>query len=291
MGEPVFSLACPPKINLYLRIVRKREDGFHELETVFQSVGGGDLLSVHPAAELSLSCNWGDLSVGEDNLVVKAARLLQRRYPAAAEQGAALHLEKRTPMGAGMGGGSVNAAAALVLLSRLWNLPVTPAQLAEYGAELGSDVPFFFTAGTAFAGGRGEKLEPLPTPGLWLVLLRPPVSVNTGWAYGQWRAAECSGPSVEEFIQALRQGDPAEIARLLRNDLEPGVAAGTPEIAAAREWLLARDVLGARMTGSGSVVFGIARDEAQAREIAAAPDAPGLLWAAPAISAEEAALR
>lgn len=281
---------CPPKLNLYLRIVRRREDGFHELETVFQSVGGGDVLTGTPAPELIFRCDWPDVPQDESNLVVRAARLLQR-YPGAAGKGCDLSLLKRTPMGAGMGGGSVDAAAALVLLNELWGLNLPAGDLAELAAELGSDVPFFLHGGTALGGGRGEKLEPLPTPSLWLVLLRPDVSVNTGWAYGQWKAAGCGGASLEEFTAALASGDPQQVAGTLRNDLEPGVAASVPEIAAAREWLLEQGTLGARMTGSGSVVFGIARDEAHAAEVASRPHAPGRIWTARCLTAEEARLR
>ena len=193
-------------------------------------------------------------------------------------------------MGAGMGGGSVDGAAALALLARLWELSPASTELHDMAAELGSDVPFFLHGGTALALGRGEVLQPLPTSPLWLVLVRPPVAVSTPWAYHRWRPEECGGPSVEEFASVLAAGDPAGVAASLRNDLEPGVASGVPEIAAARAWLLAQGVLGARMTGSGSVVFGIARDDAHAREVARRPGAPGTVWAAPCLTAEQAAL-
>ncbi len=290
LDNPILTADCPPKINLYLRIVRRREDGYHELETVFQSVGGGDTLSVTAAGSLVLTCDAPNVPLDESNLVLKAARLLQARHPQAATSGAALHLQKRTPMGAGMGGGSVDGAAALVLLSRLWGLAVPPEELHAMAAELGSDVPFFLRGGTALARGRGEVLESLPTPPLWLVLLRPPVSVSTPWAYRQWSAGDCGGATLDEFTTALASSDPQAVAETLRNDLEPGVAAGVPEIAAARDWLLRQGVLGARMTGSGSVVFGICANETHAREIAARPGAPGRLWAAPALSATQATL-
>lgn len=283
-------IACPPKVNLYLRIVRKREDGFHELETVFQSVDGGDVLTAEPAERLSLECDQPDLSAGDDNLVVRAARLLQREA-GCDDLGAKLHLAKRVPMGAGMGGGSVDGAAALVMLNEMWGLNVPTARLAELAAELGSDVPFFLHGGTALGGGRGERLESLPTPPLWLVLVRPDVAVNTGWAYGRWRPEACGGPTGAEFGQALAGGDPATIAGLLRNDLEPGVIAAVPQIAAAREWLLENGALGARMTGSGSVVFGVASDEAHARVIARRLAAPGLVWLVRCLDREEATLK
>jgi 4-diphosphocytidyl-2-C-methyl-D-erythritol kinase len=288
--HPKSEIACPPKLNLYLRIVRRREDGYHELETVFQSVGGGDTLRAEPAEELTLRCNEPGIPTDHTNLVMKAALALRERFQEAASRGALVELEKRTPAGAGMGGGSVDGAAALVLLSRIWGLNPGREVLAELAAGLGSDVPFFLHGGTALARGRGEQLSPLSTPPLWYVLLRPDVHVSTPWAYRQWSADACGGPSVEEFSAALSTGDPRAVASLLRNDLEPGVAAGVPEIAAAKGWLEAQGLLGVRMTGSGSVVFGIARDEEQARAVAARAGAPGLLWAAPALNAQQAAL-
>lgn len=288
--EPTtFRIECPPKINLYLRIVRRREDGFHELETVFQSVGGGDTLTAAPADVLTLSCSDPEVPSDERNLVLQAALRLRERFPEAAS-GAALELLKRTPSGAGMGGGSVDAAAALVLLSRMWTLSPSASDLAELAAALGSDVPFFLAGGTAAAGGRGEMLTLAPTAPLWLALLRPPLSVSTPWAFRQWRTEACEGPELGEFLAVLATGDPIQVAAALRNDLEPGVSAGVPEIAAAREWLLAQGALGARMTGSGSVVFGIARDEAHAREIASREGPPGTVWAAPCLNAAEARL-
>lgn len=282
---------CPPKVNLYLRIVRRREDGFHELETLFQSVSGGDTLTGHALDRLSFRCDAPGIPLDERNLVVRAAHLLRDEAVGRKKAGAGLALVKRTPMGAGMGGGSVDAAAALVLLNTLWELGLSRERLAELAAQLGSDVPFFLHGGTAVGGGRGEELTGVRTAPLWLVLVRPEVSVNTGWAYGRWRPELCGGPELPEFVAALERGEPREIAGLLRNDLEPGVAAEVPEIAAAREWLLARGALGARMTGSGSVVFGIAQDPEHARRIAAAGGAPGRAWVVRCLSREEAELR
>lgn len=283
-------IACPPKVNLYLRIVRKRDDGFHELETVFQSVGGGDLLRAAACDRLLLECDDPAIPVDDRNLVLRAAILLRARYPSAERLGAEMRLSKRTPVGAGMGGGSVDGAGALVLLSRLWGVTPSEGEYAEMAAALGSDVPFFLKGGAALARGRGEILESLPAPSIWLVLLKPPVSVRTAWAYGRWRPELCGGATVEEFSTALESGDPGPVAAAMRNDLEPGVMAGVPEVSAAAEWLRRQDLLGIRMTGSGSVVFGIARNREQACGVASRVGAPGRLWAAPALSASEAAL-
>jgi 4-diphosphocytidyl-2-C-methyl-D-erythritol kinase len=295
-AAPLLGVECLPKVNLYLRVVRRREDGYHELETVFQSIGGGDRLTAAPASTLTLRCSDPELPTDSRNLVLRAAELLQERHRLEPGSGAELRLLKRVPAGGGLGGGSADGAAALVLLARLWGLPVAPSELFAAAAELGSDVPFFLHGGTVLARGRGELLAPVPVsagaPRLWLVLVRPPVGVSTPWAYGRWRPQSgAGGPPIEELLAPLRSGDAAGVARAVRNDLEPGVAAEVPEVAAARAWLLAGGALGARMTGSGSVVFGVARDEEHARELAARAGAPGRVWAVPCLTAGEAAIR
>src|SRR5207244_13614078 len=140
--------------------------------------------------------------------------------------------------------------------------------LASLAAAVGADGPFCLEGGTALARGRGERLTPVSAPPpLWLVLVKPPFSVSTPWAYRAWRPGACAGPSLDEFLAALQTGDPAAIARHLRNDLEPGVITSHPEIAALRDRLLELGALGARMTGSGSAVFGITPGESEAQRI------------------------
>jgi 4-diphosphocytidyl-2-C-methyl-D-erythritol kinase len=283
-------IECFPKINLYLRVVRRRPDGYHELETLFQSIGEGDCLTVRPSSDgvVTLATDDPDLPTDDRNLVVRAARLLRERFGPLTDPGARLDLVKRVPSGAGLGGGSSDAAAALRLLTEWWRLPTSREDLHSLAAELGSDVPFFLYGGTCVGRGRGERLEPVETPRLWLVLARPPVAVATPWAFRQWRPGVSTGAGLDSFLRALGSGDPAEVGALLRNDLEAGVEAGVPEIARLRGWLLEQGVYGARMTGSGSVVFGIARDEAHARQVALKPGAPGKVWASPMLTAAEA---
>ena len=290
MSPARLTVECPPKLNLYLRVVGRRSDGYHELETVFQSVSGGDVLSACPASDLTLATDDRELPTGPENLVLRAAARLRDLAPDGLREklGAALYLQKRVPVGGGMGGGSADAAGALRLLSQLWDLAPERAALHAAAAALGSDVPFFLTGGCAVATGRGEQLVPGVAQPFWFVLVRPPVPVATPWAYSRWRGDACTGSSLQEFRAALAGGTAGEVAACLRNDLEPGVAAGVPEIAAARDWLIRAGALGARMTGSGSVVFGIARDEEHARAIAAHANAPGRAWVARSLSAPEA---
>jgi 4-diphosphocytidyl-2-C-methyl-D-erythritol kinase len=262
------------KLNLFLRVVGRRPDGFHELETVFQSIDLADELNVSPADDLRLTGGSAEAPPGPENLVLRAAVAL--REAAGVTGGAALHLEKRIPVGAGLGGGSSDAAAALRALNQLWNLDLPDARLATLAAELGSDVPFALRGGTAVGRGRGELLEPLPTPALCFVLIRPPFPVPTARAYGLYQPAPSDGPSLDTFVAALASGDPTRLALVLRNDLEPGVFGAWPELGALRERLLTAGAVGARMTGSGSVLFGLARDERHAREVAAQIEEPGM---------------
>ena len=176
-------LRAPAKINLYLRVLGKRPDGYHELETVFERVDLADELAFEASRELALTCDDPSLPCGEDNLVLRAARLLQQATGCGA--GARIHLTKRIPIAAGLGGGSSDAAAAMVGLNQLWNLWLESSHLMELGASLGSDVPFFL-APTAFAvgRGRGEQCEPLPPePPLVHVLVVPPERLSTREVY------------------------------------------------------------------------------------------------------------
>src|SRR5204863_7919171 len=170
-------------------------------------------------------------------------------------------LEKQIPVGAGLGGGSSDAAATLVALNRLWDLGLGQEELAGLAARLGSDVPFALRGGTALGRGRGEILEPLATPPFWFVLARPPFAVPTARAYALYRSGGIEAPSIESFLAAFASQDPDQVAPLMRNDLEAGVFGEWPDLAALRNQLLEAGALGARMTGSGSVIFGLARDE------------------------------
>jgi 4-diphosphocytidyl-2-C-methyl-D-erythritol kinase len=261
------------KVNLYLRVVGRREDGYHEVETVLQSIGLADGLTFAPAEGLRLECDQPGIPTGVDNLVWKAAAALRERCGLPPERGAAITIRKRIPAGAGLGGGSADAAAALVGLARLWELAPGPGELYAVASELGSDVPFFLAGGAALARGRGEQLQPLPNfPAIWLVVAKPPFQVSTPWAYHAWRPEADSGPALQGFLAAMATGSAAAIAACLRNDLEPGVDTAHPEIAALRGRLLDLGALGARMTGSGSAVFAVTGDEAEARRIATGVD-------------------
>jgi 4-diphosphocytidyl-2-C-methyl-D-erythritol kinase len=291
---------APAKINLHLEVLGLRPDGFHELAMVMQSLDLGDRLRLRSTADacLSLECEGADLPLGEDNLIVRAAGRLRQRA-GLPELGAAITLEKRIPIGAGLAGGSSDAAATLVGLNTLWGLGFDSETLQELAADLGSDVPYCLVGGTQLCFGRGERLEPVrgepvrgePVRGeplnLGVLLLKhPDVSVSTPWAYGRCR--ELRGDyylqrelEFEERRQALRQGPLLAALRgeaplpRLRNDLQAVVE---PEVASVADGLalLRRSpgALAVAMSGSGPSLFALFADleQAQAAQRALADD-------------------
>ena len=262
---------CPAKINLFLRVVGRRPDGYHDLETVFQALDLSDDLTLTEAGgEDRLACNVPGVPTDARNLVLKAAALLRRDFGLPASRSVVGQLEKRIPMQAGMAGGSTDGAGALLGLAALWGLDVPEERLRVLALELGSDVPFFLQGGAALGYGRGERLTALRSlEGVWALVIKPQCSVSTPWAFSHWRPEETVGPPVEECLAAIERGDLPALAASLRNDLEPAVTAEYPEIETARRRLLDLGALGARMTGTGSAMFGLMPDEAAARAAAA----------------------
>ena len=251
------------KVNRSLSILGKRPDGFHELDTIFQTIDLSDGLTFEEAPELTLSIDDPSLPSGEENLVIKAARALERGF--AVTRGAAIHLEKRIPAGGGLGGGSADAAAALRGLATLWELPSDTAALQPLAEGLGSDVAFFLHGGRARGTGRGERIEPLPdAPRELLVLLVPPFSLSTPMVYGRVSAPALTDPPGPS---SLLRSDPG--AEPDRNDLEPAAESLSGGLARLREELLRAGATRARLSGSGSTVFGVFPSEDAARGAAA----------------------
>lgn len=260
-------LRASAKVNLALEVLGKRADGYHEIATVLQAVDLFDRIAVATADTLSLHTDDPDLPTDEGNLVMRAARLLQKA--ASIETGARIRLRKRIPVAAGLGGGSSDAAATLWGLSRLWKLRWPAARLQELAVELGMDVPFFLGAGRAVARGRGEQLAPLPGGGGYaLVLVNPRVPLSTREVYGRvptgWRAQPVG---TDRVIEALRTRNVNRVAAALTNNLEGLVEPVLPVIGRMKAALLAAGALGAIMSGSGPTVFGMARSLDHARQI------------------------
>lgn len=280
------TVAAPAKTNLFLEVVRRRDDGFHELDTVFAALALEDTLTLEETAparpggagrlELEVA---GDPTVPADatNLVWRAADAL-RRAAGRPELAARVRVEKRIPAGGGLGGGSSDAAATLVALDRLWGTAVGTARLLQLAAELGSDVPFFVQGGLQRGRGRGEQLEPLQPPvrPLELVLVFPPFGCPTPQVYkalrphlpGQPGAPAVRGP--DAFLAALATGEPRAVAGALWNRLALPAEAEWPALREVRERLAADPrVLGALLSGSGSTTFAVVATAADGQALAA----------------------
>jgi 4-diphosphocytidyl-2-C-methyl-D-erythritol kinase len=266
-GSQGLVLRTSAKVNLALEVLGKRGDGYHEIATVLQAVDLFDRLTVDPDETLSLNTDDPELPTDDGNLVMRAARLLQKA--AGVDRGARLRLYKRIPVAAGLGGGSSDAAAALTGLNRLWGLRWPRPRLQELAVELGMDVPFFLGTGRAVARGRGEQLATLPGGGGYaLVLVNPRAPLSTKEVYGRvpvgWHA-EPTG--TERVIEALRRRNVGVLAAALTNNLERVVEPVLPVIGRMKAALLAAGALGAIMSGSGPTVFGLARSLDHARQI------------------------
>ncbi|KPJ59454.1 MAG: hypothetical protein AMJ46_11080 [Latescibacteria bacterium DG_63] len=264
------------KLNLFLQVLGKREDGYHEIRSLMVTVGLADTLQLRRTpSEIDLHCKSADVPLGPDNLCWKAASSL-REY-GGCSSGVEITLTKSIPVAAGLGGGSSDAACTLVGLNRLWELGLGHEELMEVAAGIGSDVSFFVKGGAQLAEGRGEKLTPLESlPELWFVILSPPLKVSSRQAYS---AVKIGLTRVEHRnrMEGLGMGlDAANVAGSLQNDLESGVMEFCPEVRELKSALLSHGALGSLMSGSGPAVFGIARDQTSASAIASEIGRPGL---------------
>lgn len=273
------SLPSFAKINLDLRILGTRPDGFHDLKTIFQSLALFDTVTVTVRkGPLVITCDEPDIPTDQRNLVWKAASLLHRtvRGKSTAPRDIAIELRKRVPSEAGLGGGSSNAAMTLLALNTLWKLDLDLASLSRIGARLGADVPYFLCGGTALGLGRGDDIYPLTDmPPVHVVILRPGFGVATSDAY-RWFDDETRRVLKEPVPRPLPVGWPAWAATL-RNDLEAPVVRHHPAISRIRQSLLDAGAAFAAMSGSGSAVFGLFERSDAARRTANDLARPGWL--------------
>ncbi|QJC50181.1 4-(cytidine 5'-diphospho)-2-C-methyl-D-erythritol kinase [Paenibacillus albicereus] len=260
---------APAKINLLLDVLRKREDGFHEVEMIMTMVDLSDRLEMEELQRdaIIISSQAGYIPLDEKNLAFQAARLIKERYDV--KKGVYIHLDKKIPVAAGLAGGSSDAAAALRGLNRLWQLGIPEEELSLLGAELGSDVPFCVTGGTALATGRGEKLEPIENPpSCWVVLAKPPINVSTADVYGRFRAGAIEQhPSLPRMLDAIRAGSFTGVCEELGNVLEDVTLRLYPEVRMLKESMLRLGADGVLMSGSGPTVFGLVSKEAKLARI------------------------
>ncbi len=261
MDASSLSLRSPAKINLGLRVVARRPDGYHDIESALQMVALADEIVLTPQEErITCEVAGADLPADEDNLAVRAAHVLKAH--AGVDRGVHITLRKRIPVGAGLGGGSSNAAAVLLGLRRLWDLAVPQEALVALGASLGADVPFFLTAAAAWAEGKGDALAPLPPlEGLGIVLVNPGFPVSTSWAYGEVTfglTKATKALSMLRFLLEMKRF--TEIGPYLHNDFEPLVERSYPDVAMIKEALSEGGALGVALSGSGPTVFGLFPD-------------------------------
>lgn len=249
----------PAKINLYLCVLSKRLDGFHELDTLFERVSLGDTLTFRTADTIRLSTDCAALPTDESNLVVRAAMLLKKERRV--KKGADIFLQKRIPVAAGLGGGSSNAAATLVGLDRLWKLRSSRRTLLRLAAQLGSDVPFFLmNTSYAVGRGRGERLKAVRKgPKLWHCLVQPPFGISTREAYGALRGRFLTHPrpNARMLLRLLRTGRSEGLSKHLINSLELALNKRVTDIDRIKKMILKSGAFASMMSGSGSVVFGL----------------------------------
>jgi 4-diphosphocytidyl-2-C-methyl-D-erythritol kinase len=249
------------KINLGLSVLGRRTDGYHEIRTIFQTISLCDELEIRPSNQLELSCENLPDTPNEENLIWKAAAALAAKT--AEKRGASITIRKKIPMGAGLGGGSSNAAATLLGLCRFWNISPPESDLSAIAAGLGSDVHFFLSGGTAMGSGRGEIVELLPDiPAEHLVVIFPGVHVSTAEAYRSLNLGLTS-PARAHKIYSLYsqvQKGKAFLAEIF-NDFEASVLAACPPIMEAKRFLEERGAITTLLSGSGSSVFGFFSNE------------------------------
>lgn len=263
-------LKAMAKINLGLDVVRKREDGYHEVRMIMQTIRMYDQIMLTEQKEpgIKVKTNVSFLPVNEDNLVYKAAKLLMDEFQVTS--GVEIDLRKFIPTAAGMGGGSSDAAAVLVGVNRMFKLGLSKQQLMERSVAIGADVPFCVLRGTALAEGIGEVLTPLPSlPKCFVLIAKPPINVSTKFVYTNLRANELTWhPDIDGQIQALRDGNLEEVCRKMGNVLENVTIPAYPIISTIKEKMLQCGAVNAMMSGSGPTVFGIFSEREQAEKAA-----------------------
>lgn len=247
------------KINLGLDVLGKREDGYHLVRMIMQTVSVSDTLVLEKTTEpgVFLKTDSGEIPDGEDNLVCRAARVMQEAY--GLPGGVRITLTKRIPVAAGMAGGSTDAAATFLGMRDLYDLSASSEELRHLALPLGADIPYCIAGGTKLAEGIGEKLTKLPpAPPCYLIIVKPDLSVSTGWVYKKYDSTGIvNRPDLDGLMQAIREQDLPRMAALCSNVLEEVTAPEYPVIGQLEHFLTERGALCARMTGSGPTVFAI----------------------------------
>lgn len=262
------SLKALAKINLGLDVVRRREDGYHEVRMIMQTIHLYDRLDIKRTQEpgIQIQTNLSFLPVNENNLIYKAAKLLMDEF--SITDGVSVKLDKRIPVAAGMAGGSTDAAAMLIGVNRLFSLGLTKKQLMERGVQIGADVPYCIMRGTALAEGIGEALSPLPPMVKCPVLIaKPSISVSTKFVYQNLKLDDTTiHPDIDRLIDDIKAKNLHDIAAHMGNVLETVTIPNYPVIDEIKKHMLSNGAVGAMMSGSGPTVFGLFDDEDTAKK-------------------------
>lgn len=262
------SLKALAKINLGLDVVRRREDGYHEVRMIMQTIYLYDRLDIKRTQEpgIQIQTNLSFLPVNENNLIYKAAKLLMDEF--SITDGVSVKLDKRIPVAAGMAGGSTDAAAMLIGVNRLFSLGLTKRQLMERGVQIGADVPYCIMRGTALAEGIGEELSPLPPMVKCSVLIaKPSISVSTKFVYQNLKLDDTTiHPDIDRLIDDIKAKNLHDIAAHMGNVLETVTIPNYPVIDEIKKHMLSNGAVGAMMSGSGPTVFGLFDDEDTAKK-------------------------
>lgn len=262
------SLKAPAKINLFLEILGKRDDGYHEIETVMQEIDLVDNLQFEEIREgVKLKCNNKNIPSDENNLVCKAANLIVNEC--GIKKGVLISLEKNIPVGAGLGGGSSDAATTLKALNSLWKIGLSDVDLMEFAARLGSDIPFFIKGKTALCSGRGENITPIEVKiEMNYLIIFPHINISTTTIYRNLKIdLTKKRKDVSFFLNALKYSKVADISKLLFNRLEEVIFATYPDLLRVKSSLEHFDFCGLSVSGSGSAFFGLCNDRRQAEAI------------------------
>jgi 4-diphosphocytidyl-2-C-methyl-D-erythritol kinase len=259
---------APAKINLSLDVLHKRPDGYHEVKMVMTTIDLADRIELTPLPSDTIRIVSHNRFVPDDhrNLAYQAAKLLKERFNV--RDGVAISITKMIPVAAGLAGGSSDAAATLRGLNKLWNLGLTLDELAELGAEIGSDVSFCVYGGTAIATGRGEKIEHIPAPPpCWVILAKPTIGVSTAEVYRNLNLASIVHPDVDAMVKAIKEQDYDGICSLVGNVLEEVTLKMHPEVAQIKEQMKRFGADAVLMSGSGPTVFGLVRHDSRLQRI------------------------
>lgn len=264
----MITLKAYAKINLGLRILRQRDDGYHDIETIFHRVNIYDEIVLTPSQTTLLRCDNSEVPTDEKNLCIRAAHVLQHYTKTA--QGVHIELKKNIPIGAGLGGGSADAAATLLGLANLWRLSLSEHELHSIALQLGSDVPYFLRQGTASATGRGEILDyfdcSIP---YWIVVIYPLVHISTAWAYKNFKSQPSTFKPQTSLKNFLLENiyHPSRLTNFLLNDFESLVFQTYPQVVQAKEILSQSGALFIQLSGSGSSVYGFFETKESAERV------------------------